>query len=148
MRAFLDRKGHADHGVTVDFGDDLDESLVWKTMRPPRWYWRGDDVWNELLERKRWIKSNGWLELPAALTAPAGHGDWRALEAQPDERIWNKVSKCFSPISRIADHLVCCAWKDAALQPMMLTHRQKTQIRLNLTTYKKRSFVDDRFEEG
>ena len=105
-------------------------------------------MWTELLMRKGWLKQNGWLELPSSLTAPPGHGDWRALEADPDERPWNRVTRTQSPISRIADHLVCCAWKDAALQPMMLTHRQKTQIRLNLTTYKKRSFVDDRFEEG
>ena len=98
-------------------------------------------MWTDLLMRKGWLRRDGWLELPSSLTAPAGHGDWRALEADPDERPWNRVSQCYSPISRVADHLVCCSLNDA--ERPMLTKRQKTEYRLNLTMYKKRTFVKD-----
>ena len=141
IRAFVEKKGHGDEGVAVEFGDDEDTSLVWKTLRPPTHYWQGDNMWTELLTRKGWLKQNGWLELPSSLTAPPGSGDWRALEAEPDERPWNRDSKQFSPISRVAEHLVCLAWLDA--DRPMLTKRQKTEYRLNLIMYKKRTFVKD-----
>ena len=141
IRAFKDKKGHPDGGVTVEFGDDEDDTLVWKTMQTPTHYWEGDEMWMELLMRRGWLKRDGWLQLPAALTAPAGHGDWRALEADPDERPWNRVTRTQSPISRIAEHLVCCSVMDA--EKPMLTKRQKTEYRLNLNMYKKRTFSKD-----
>ena len=99
-------------------------------------------MWMDLLLRKGWLRRDGWLELPSSLTAPAGHGDWRALEADPDERPWNPVSKEFSPISRLADHLVCCSLLDAD-RGLSLTKRQKTEHRLNLTMYKRRTFTKE-----
>ena len=57
---------------------------------------------------------------------------------------YNKVSKCFSPISRIADHVVCTSLLDADMPT--LTKRQKTELRLNLTMYKKRFFIDDVYQ--
>ena len=141
IRAFVDSEGHGDEGVAVEFGDDEDTSLVWKTLRPPRHYWQGDSAWTQLLDRMGWLKQNGSLELPPALTAPKGNQEWRALEAVPDERRWNRVTQQSSPISRIAEHLVCLAWLDA--DRPMLTKRQKTEYRLNLNMYKKRTFVED-----
>ena len=101
-------------------------------------------MWQDILYRRGWLTSTGWLRLPTALTAPAGHADWRTLEAEPDECPWNRVSKCFSPISRIADHVVTTHLLDADLP--MRTKRQKAEARLNLTMYKKRFFVDDLFQ--
>ena len=98
-------------------------------------------MWTDLLMRKGWLRRDGYLELPPSLTSPPGNGDWRTLNATPDDKPYNKVSKCFSPISRVADHLVCCHMDDADLP--FLTKRQKTEYRLNLTTYKKRCFTDD-----
>ena len=103
-------------------------------------------MWTDLLMRKGWLRRDGWLELPVSLTGPPGNADWRALEAFPDERPWNRVSKEYSPISRIADHLVICGLWDA--DRVSLTQRQKTEYRLNLTMYKRRSFVDDGWQAG
>ena len=139
--AFLSKKGHADYGVKVEFGDDTDSSLTWKTLRPPSHYWEGDEMWQDILLRRGWLSRKGWLQLPSSLTAPAGHGDWRALEAQPDERPWSRRTQRREPISRIAHHVVCTALQDAEKQ--FLTKRQKTEQRLNLTMYKKRCFVED-----
>ena len=144
VRAFLDTKGHPDGGVKVEFGDDADTSLVWRTLRPPSHYWLGDKMWHDILYRRGGLTWNGWLSLPTSLTAPPGHHDWRTLEAQPDEYPWNKVSKCVSPITRLADHVVTTHLDDADMA--MITKRQKTEIRLNLTMYKKRFFVDDQFQ--
>ena len=144
IRAFLDKKGHADPGVSVEFGDDEDNSLVWKTLRPPIHYWEGDNMWTELLMRRGWLRKSGWLELPPYLTEPKGHGDWRALQADPDEIVWNRVSREFSPISRVAEHLVCCSLEDA--ERVLLTKRQKTEHRLNLTMYKRRTFCEDKWK--
>ena len=141
VRAFLDQKGPGDWGVKVEFGDDDDKSLVWRTMQPPRHYWQGDEVWHDILHRRGWLTVQGYFKLPAALTAPRGHDDWRALEAAPDELSWNRVSKCFSPITRVAEHVVCTMPEDA--ERTILTKRQKTEHRLNLTMYKRRLFVDD-----
>ena len=99
---------------------------------------------HDILYRRGWLAWNGWLSLPAELTAPAGHADWRTLEAQPDEHPYNRVSKCVSPITRIADHVACTHLEDADMSEM--TKRQKTEHRLNLTMYKKRFFVDDLFQ--
>ena len=142
IKAFLGKKGHPDEGVVVEFGDDEDTSLVWRTQRPPIHYWQGDDMWNELLMRKGWLRRYGWLELPSSLTAPPGNGDWRTLEAFPDETPWNRVTKQYSPISRVADHLVICSWLDAGHENT-LTKRMKGEYRLNLTMYKRRTFTDD-----
>ena len=139
--AFLSKKGHADYGVKVEFGDDTDSSLTWKTLRPPSHYWEGDEMWQDILLRRGWLSRKGWLQLPSSLTAPAGHGDWRALEAQPDDRPWNRLTQRREPISRIAHHVVCTSLQDAERQ--VLTKRQKTEQRLNLTMYKKRCFVED-----
>ena len=144
IRAFLGNKGHPDHGVAVEFGDDEDTRLVWRTEMPPMHYWQGDHMWMNLLERKGWLRRDGWLELPVSLTGPPGNADWRALEAFPDERPWNRVSKEYSPISRIADHLVICGLWDA--DRVSLTQRQKTEYRLNLTIYKRRTFTQDKWK--
>ena len=144
IRAFLGNKGHPDGGVPVEFGDDEDTRLVWRTEMPPMHYWQGDHMWMNLLERKGWLRRDGWLELPVSLTGPPGNADWRALEAFPDERPWNRVSKEYSPISRIADHLVICGLWDA--DRVSLTQRQKTEYRLNLTIYKRRTFTQDKWK--
>ena len=144
MCAFLSKKGHADYGVKVEFGDDTDSSLTWRTLRPPAHYWEGDPTWEDILLRRGWLTRHGWLQLPTSLTAPRGNGDWRALEADPDERPWNRSSKSRDPISRIAHHVVCTAVQDA--ERPVLTKRQKTEQRLNLTMYKKRFFVDDVYQ--
>ena len=102
-------------------------------------------MWTELLMRKGWLRRDGWLELPSSLTAPPGNGDWRALEAFPDETPWNRVTKAYSPISRIADHMVICSWLDAGHEDM-LTKRMKTEYRLNLTMYKRRTFCKDKWK--
>ena len=143
IRAFVAKKGHGDYGVKVDFSDDEDDKLVWKTIAPPEHYWDGDENWERLLLRKGWLRRDGYLELPRSLTAPLGHEDWRTLEAYPDVKPWNKVSKTYSPISRLADFLVICHEEDA---DMLMTQRQKTEYRLNLNMYKRRTFTKDMWE--
>ena len=118
---------------------------MWKTIAPPEHYWDGDDNWERLLLRKGWLTRNGYLELPRSLTSPRGNEDWRTLEAFPDEKPWNGPFKSKSPITRIADHLVCCTMADAD-RMIHLTKRQKTEYRLNLTMYKKRCFTDDMWQ--
>ena len=79
--------------------------------------------------------------MPDSLTEPKGQEYWRVLEADPDGRAWNPVSKCYSPITRIAEHVVCTTMEDA--QKPFLTKRARTEHRLNLTMYKRRMFVTD-----
>ena len=141
VRAFLNRKGWSDEGVKVVFGDDRDTRLTWKTLAPPTRYWQGDETWEELLFNRGWLTDSGWLKVPDSLTVPRGNDYWRRLQADPDGWDWNPVNKSWSPITRIAEQVVCTTMSDGR-QPF-LTRRARTEHRLNLTMYKRRMFVTD-----
>ena len=134
------KKGPGDEGVKVVFGNDEDTTLVWKTLAPPRQYWQGDELWQSILTLRGWRTARGWLKLPESLIEPKSHHDWRLLQADPNGWPWNDARKSYSPITRIAEHVVCTTQEDA--RRLFLSKRQRAQHRLNLSMYKRRMFVD------
>ena len=114
---------------------------MWKTEEPPKSYWdQAPDVWTSLLQQRGWLDDWGWLKIPTWLSKPRYNHAWRELEMEPDAHPWDSNSQTYSPISRIAEHLVIWHTEDMGL---ILDHNSRTarDMRDHMSRYKRRCFV-------
>ena len=128
-----------DWGIPVQFGDDL-KRMWWKTAEPPDCYWdKAPEMWTELLHQRGWLDDWGWLKIPTYLTRPRHNLSWRELEMEPDAHPWDAQSGTYSPISRLAEHLVIWHPDDFFIVKGHDT-RTARDMRDHLTRYKRRCF--------
>ena len=128
-----------DWGIPVQFGDDL-KRMWWKTAEPPDCYWdKAPEMWTELLHQRGWLDDWGWLKIPTYLTRPRHNFSWRELEMEPDAHPWDAQSGTYSPISRLAEHLVIWHPDDFFIVKGHDT-RTARDTRDHLSRYKRRCF--------
>ena len=91
-------------------------------------------------QQRGWLDEWGWLKIPKWLTKPRHNTAWRELEMEPDAHPWDSNSQTYSPISRIAEHLVIWHTEDMGL---ILDHNSRTarDMRDHMSRYKRRCFV-------
>ena len=138
--AFL-KKG-TDWGIAVLFGDHLTE-MMWKTEEPPACYWDNPpEMWTSLLQQRGWLDEWGYLKLPRDLTKPRHNLSWRELEMEPDAHPWDSNAGCYSPISRLAEHVVI--WHpDDLFSVGGHDTRSARDMRDHLMRYKRRCFSNE-----
>ena len=136
-----DKEGR-DWGIPVYFNDD-NAQMLWKTARPPSPYWEGGAVWDSILNKREWLDRHGWLQLPNWLQKPRQNHEWRLLQMEPDAHAWDNVTGTYSPISRLAEHIV--VWHEDDVH--VATHhdqRAARTMRDHLSRYKRRYFIEVR----
>ena len=128
-----------DWGVRVDFGDHL-KHMMWKTEEPPECYWDcAPEMWTRLLHQRGWLDDWGHLKIPTWLTNPRHNYSWRELQMEPDAHPWDTNTKSYSPITRLAEHVVI--WHEDDLHTVG-GHKTRSgrDVRDHLMRYKRRCF--------
>ena len=114
--------------------------MMWKTEEPPQCYWdQAPDVWTRLLQQRGWLDDWGWLQIPTWLTKPRHNVSGRELQMEPDAHPWDPNSGTYSPISRLAEHVVVWHPDDWFLVQGHKT-RSARDMRDHLSRYKRRCF--------
>ena len=81
----------------------------------------------------------GHVEIPTWLTKPRQNVTWRELEMEPDAHPWDSNSGTYSPISRLAEHVVI--WHpDDLFAVRGHDSRSARDMRDHLMRYKRRCF--------
>ena len=135
--AFL--QNGTDWGIRVEFGDHL-KHMMWKTEEPPECYWDcAPEMWTRLLHQRGWLDDWGHLKIPTWLTNPRHNYSWRELEMEPDAHPWDTNTKSYSPITRLAEHVVI--WHEDDLHTVG-GHKTRSgrDMRDHLMRYKRRCF--------
>ena len=81
----------------------------------------------------------GHVEIPTWLTKPRQNVTWRELEMEPDAHPWDSNSGTYSPITRVAEHVVIWHPDDLLLVQGHGT-RSARDMRDQLMRYKRRCF--------
>ena len=137
---FKPMKAGTDWGIPVSF-EQRNSNSLWKTEQPPKVYWEGGDVWQNILNQRGWLDDYGWLRLPDWLTKPRHNHVWRELEMEPDAHPWDEETQHYSPISRIAEHVV--VWHVDDLHTVKGHDTRSGRVmREHLCRYKRRFLVD------
>ena len=130
-----------DWGIRVDF-NEANVHLVWKTERPPKPYWEGGLVWENILNQRGWLDRHGWLQLPNHLLKPRQHDEWRLLQMEPDAEPWDDETGTYSPITRLAEHVV--VWQPEEVTKLVhLERRTSRAMQDHLRRYKQRHFTKE-----
>ena len=113
---------------------------MWETEEPPACYWdNAPEMWTSLLQRRGWLDDWGYLKIPTWLTKPRHNVTWRELEMEPDAHPWDSNTGCYSPISRLAEHVVI--WHpDDLFAVRGHDTRSARDMRDHLMRYKRRCF--------
>ena len=81
----------------------------------------------------------GHVKIPTWLTKPRQNVTWRELEMEPDAHPWDSNSGTYSPISRLAEHVVI--WHpDDLFSVQGHDTRAARVMRDHLSRYKRRCF--------
>ena len=133
------RKKGTDWGIKVQFGDHL-TNMMWKTEQPPKCYWDcPPQKWTRLLHQRGWLDDRGYLKIPSWRTQPRSNASWRELEMEPDAHPWDSNLGAYSPITRLAEHVVI--WHEDDLHSANKhSSRSARDMRDHLMRYKKRCF--------
>ena len=82
----------------------------------------------------------GHVKIPTWLTKPRHNVTWRELEMEPDAHPWDSYLGTYSPISRLAEHVVIWHPDDLFLVQGHDT-RSARDMRDHLSRYKRRCFA-------